>query len=72
MAFECSQCGACCRAIKCPLLTEDNLCSDYENRPIWCRVDEGYDVFFKDKMTKDEYYHMNKVICIKLQEQEKQ
>ena len=32
--------AACCRLINCPLLTDDNRCSVYNDRPDWCRV--GY------------------------------
>ncbi len=48
MSFECTKCGACCVApdisslgkplgVRCPHLTEDNLCAVYENRPQICR-----------------------------------
>ena len=49
--WECKKCGACCRCEgvkialpdywdgkKCKHLTNDNLCSIYENRPESCRV----------------------------------
>ena len=45
----CNKCGACCycrlldgteTGIKCEHLTEDNLCSTYENRPEWCMTAE--------------------------------
>lgn len=46
--MECTLCGACCVApdiaaldkplgLRCPHLTQDNLCSVYENRPDICR-----------------------------------
>ncbi|MCP3169884.1 YkgJ family cysteine cluster protein [Myxococcus qinghaiensis] len=46
--MECTLCGACCVApdiaaldkplgLRCPHLTQDNLCSMYENRPNICR-----------------------------------
>ncbi len=46
--MECTRCGACCVApdiaaldkplgMRCPHLTEDNLCSVYEQRPSICR-----------------------------------
>lgn len=46
--MECTRCGACCVApdiaaldkplgLRCPHLTQDNLCSMYENRPSICR-----------------------------------
>jgi len=46
---KCLKCGRCCymgfydrrgfktkTTIKCPYLTEDNLCNVYNNRPKWC------------------------------------
>lgn len=48
--MKCKKCGACCyfgvydpmtkkafkTNLRCPLLTQDNLCSVYDNRPDWC------------------------------------
>lgn len=45
---------------------EGNLCSIYEVRPLLCRVDECYDMFFKSVMSRKEYYRLNKVECEKL------
>lgn len=70
--FKCDKCGECCRHLDeselyqeidrgdgvCKFLT-DNLCSIYDKRPLLCRVDESYELFFKSKMTKDEYDRMN-------------
>ena len=48
---QCNDCnGACCKRIniktkeihKCFYLTEDNLCSIYEDRPIACRLDSRF------------------------------
>ena len=47
-SMECTRCGACCVApdiaaldkpvgMRCPHLTEDNLCAIYERRPQICR-----------------------------------
>ncbi|MEW5742210.1 MAG: YkgJ family cysteine cluster protein [Myxococcota bacterium] len=47
-AYECTKCGACCVApdiaalgkplgVRCPHLSADNLCTQYENRPEVCR-----------------------------------
>ncbi|MFP2912564.1 YkgJ family cysteine cluster protein [Pyxidicoccus sp. 3LFB2] len=47
--MECTCCGACCVApdiaaldkplgLRCPHLTEDNLCGVYEQRPAVCRA----------------------------------
>jgi len=68
MAFECEQCGLCCKKVNCMYLTQDNKCSIYETRPLVCNVEEGYKVFFADKMSKEEYNKMNRVICISLQQ----
>ena len=77
--FTCSKCGECCRHIGgiqifdelnrgdgiCKFL-EGNLCSIYKNRPIYCRVDEGYSIF-SENMPKEEYYKINRKYCKKLQ-----
>jgi Fe-S-cluster containining protein len=69
LKFNCNGCGKCCKAIKCPLLTEDNKCSIYDTRPLLCNVEKGYDVLFKDKMTRVEFYKLNEAVCKKLQEE---
>lgn len=70
--FHCEQCGGCCRHLKnspiyanldrgdgiCRYLS-GNLCSIYENRPIFCRVDECYELYFKDSMSQEEYEAFN-------------
>lgn len=77
--FYCTQCGACCRNLKksdiyreldrgdgvCKYLKE-NLCSIYENRPLLCKIDACYEVFFKELMSKELYYQMNYEMCKKL------
>ena len=35
----------------------------YDERPLLCRVDEAYDVYYKSDMTKDEYYKLNYEGC---------
>lgn len=77
--FKCDKCGMCCRNVdKSPVYKElddgtgkcryldGNLCGIYENRPLLCRIDESYKVFFKDKMTLEEYYRLNYEVCQKL------
>lgn len=79
MMFDCDKCGECCRNLdKSPIYVEldrgdgtcryltGNLCSIYEKRPILCRIDESYDLFFKDKLARDEFYKLNQSFCIKL------
>ena len=76
MSFPCVKCGECCRNIdKIPQLKAfdmgngicrylvNNLCSIYETRPELCCIDLMYERYFKDKMTRDEYYQLNKEAC---------
>lgn len=74
--FKCDKCGECCRHLNesdlykeldrgdgvCKYL-DGNLCSIYENRPLLCRIDESYYAFFKNNMTKEEYYRLNYEGC---------
>jgi len=77
--FACDKCGACCRHVDLTSLSvelnrgdgvckylEGNLCSIYNTRPLICRVDESYETFFKDKMSRDEFYKLNYSECQKL------
>lgn len=77
--FECDMCGKCCRNIGLsPIYAEldngsgvcrfldGNLCSIYNDRPLLCRVDESYEVYFKDKITREEYYRLNYEVCDRL------
>lgn len=77
--FMCSQCGECCRHIYLsPIYRQldrgdgvcrylcGNLCSIYTSRPLLCRIDESYDVFFRDRMSKEEYYRLNCEACDKM------
>lgn len=79
MMFQCDQCGECCRNLYLsPLYAEldrgdgickylsGNLCSIYNSRPLLCRVDESYKVFFKGVMSIEDYYRMNYRACIQL------
>ena len=74
--FKCDQCGLCCRSLKGNSLYADldrgdgvckylkgNLCSIYEQRPLFCRVDDCYELFFKDQYTREEFYEKNYEIC---------
>jgi len=47
-----------------------NLCSIYAERPLLCRVDECYEVFFKQYMELKEYYYLNEKECKKLKKLE--
>lgn len=70
--FKCDKCGECCRHLDaselykglyrgdgiCRYLNQ-NICSIYEDRPLLCRIDDAYEVYFKSQMTKEEYYKLN-------------
>lgn len=83
--FSCNCCGCCCRNLdKSELYKEldrgdgtckylsGNLCSIYENRPLFCRVDKCYELFFKEEMTIEEYYNANSEMCQRLREKERE
>lgn len=76
MMFKCDMCGECCRNLDKSTLYKDldrgdgickflrgNKCSIYATRPLICRVDESYDLFFSEIMTLDEYYLLNYKSC---------
>ncbi len=77
--FQCDCCGECCRNLNrsdlyqsldrgdgvCKYL-DGNQCSIYHERPLLCRVDESYEVFFKGQYSKEEYYKLNYEACKKL------
>ena len=45
---------------------EGNLCSIYETRPLLCRIDDCYELFFKSTMSKDDFYKLNYDVCKQL------
>ena len=80
--FPCNKCGECCRNLKLSDLYHDldrgdgvcrylvgNLCSIYRSRPRLCRIDESYDSFFKDFMTREEFYRANLRVCSELKKE---
>lgn len=81
--FLCDKCGQCCRHVDLSSVYHEldrgdgvcrylkgNLCSIYETRPVLCRIDESYEIFFKEKMSKEEYYRLNYAACNKLKTKE--
>lgn len=77
--FKCDKCGACCRSLNKSKLYEEldrgdgtcryldgNLCSIYDSRPLLCRIDESYKIFFENVMSKKEYYRLNYEVCKRL------
>ena len=84
--FPCEKCGSCCRNVgkvffaqhmalddgTCKYFDkEKNLCTIYDKRPDFCRVDEFYEKKFSDIMTREEFYRLNKKICLQLQADKK-
>ncbi|UWD50644.1 YkgJ family cysteine cluster protein (plasmid) [Clostridioides difficile] len=80
--FKCDKCGECCKNLDksflyaeldngegvCKYLVK-NLCSIYEGRPLLCRIDESYEIFFKNSISHDKYYQLNYEFCEKLKKQ---
>ncbi|ODM26494.1 hypothetical protein A7W90_09815 [Clostridium sp. Bc-iso-3] len=85
MMFKCDKCGQCCKNLDkssvyaelhngdgiCKYL-DGNLCSIYSTRPILCRVDESYELYFKNIMTRDKYEELNQEVCIILKKIEEE
>lgn len=74
--FKCNKCGECCRNLnKSPIYKDlhcgdgvcrhlvGNECSIYEERPIICRIDESYELFFRDKMSYEDYLQLTYKCC---------
>lgn len=70
--FKCDGCGLCCKSVNCEHLTTDNKCSIYDTRPDICNVDKGYEMYFKDKMSKQVWYAVNYKACADLKASNKQ
>lgn len=81
--FKCDCCGCCCRNLKKSELYAEldrgdgickylfgNRCSIYEERPLLCRVDECYDLYFYKIMEREKYYILNMEECKKLKNRE--
>lgn len=77
--FQCDMCGECCRNLnRSPIYNDlhdgsgickhlkNNLCSIYINRPLLCRVDDSYTVFFQEILSYDEYINLNYRYCAEL------
>lgn len=74
--FVCDKCGECCRNLHNSPIYKDlhdgdgvcryldgNICSIYEERPLFCRVDECYEAFYKDTLDYNEYLRLNYKCC---------
>lgn len=81
--FTCDKCSLCCKRLHrseiyrnlhngngiCKFL-KGNECSIYNTRPLVCRVDESYSVFFKDRMSYEEYLELTYNCCELLKSEE--
>lgn len=76
--YPCRKCGICCRCVShtvlgsllanengiCKYLDEEtNLCTIYNQRPLFCNVDEYYKKYYSSKMTLEEFYKINLTSC---------
>ena len=66
--FPCDKCGACCKALDCPDLTEDNMCSRYDTRPFICNTKKMFDSVHSKTMTKQEYFDKSEIACNSLKD----
>ena len=79
--FQCDCCGLCCRKINrsnllkdfdrsdgvCKFLDEStNLCKIYYTRPDYCNVEKGYQKYFAETYSEEEYLRLNYDACAKL------
>ena len=80
--FPCNSCGQCCKRIAnsehlsqfdrgdgiCKFLNiSSNLCTIYDERPIFCRIEDYYEKYLKQKMSWEQFTQMNVDICVKFQ-----
>lgn len=85
-SFQCDCCGLCCMNLKSNVLYQDldrgdgickffnmtdKLCNVYRNRPVKCNIDEFYNIYMKNTMSREEYYKINYDICKKLKEDDR-
>jgi len=52
---------------RCEMLTEDNGCSVYENRPLMCNVDKVAEIF---ELEKEPFYRLNAKVCNSMMDEE--
>lgn len=81
MSFPCTKCGLCCIHIDkveqlahyhsgdgiCMHYDPQIGCKIYQDRPIICKIDEGYEQFFSTLMSLQKYYKVNADACNQLQ-----
>ena len=81
--FHCDKCGLCCRKVgkfpfmkefdrgdgACKHLKDDNTCAIYETRPTICNVDEIYEKFYRNKISREGWYRLQAEACRKLKKE---
>lgn len=50
---------------RCEMLTDDDKCAVYDDRPLICNIDRMYDTVHNGSMTREDYHMMNAIICNK-------
>lgn len=65
-SFICERCGSCCKAVRCRLLVNNNICSIYSVRPELCNVNKSYQRV-KNQMSQKRWNWINKECCKSLQ-----
>lgn len=76
--FPCTSCGECCRRVYLSSETESldrgdgvckyfndnaNICLNYENRPLICRVEDYYKQNLKDTVSWEYFVMINLEVC---------
>ena len=51
---------------------ELRLCMIYEDRPQKCNIDKTYEIYFKEKISREQYYQLNYEVCDKLKKEEEE
>ena len=84
--FQCDMCGLCCQMVGnsemysfldrgdgvCTFYEENtHKCSIYYFRPLKCNVDAFYDMYFKLRMSREEFYEKNYECCEKIKKENK-
>lgn len=82
--FQCDCCGLCCQNVWRSVLSVDlnrgdgvcknfdeetKLCKIYYSRPIFCNVDEYYEKFLTDKISRRDFHALNYAACKKIKEE---
>ncbi|MGL5251251.1 MAG: YkgJ family cysteine cluster protein [Enterovibrio sp.] len=81
MNYPCTRCGLCCLKINripalanfhngdgiCVYFRQNIGCTIYDERPLVCRIDEGYQQLFKNQFSLADFYQKNADVCNSMQ-----